>query len=138
MLRVSYPFAAHVSHGSQVGVQLLLQVGGSPVSEFKTSLKFRKLAVLKAGSFEISKAEFKVLSKFGPRPLGPGQLGPGAQLSTLKKWQIGPQGPIVRGPTVRPEKVAKWATDSWGLQTNRTDDKSYGLWTNRTETNCTD
>ena len=29
------------------------------------------------------------------------QNGIGAQLSALKKWQIGPQGPIVRGPTVR-------------------------------------
>ena len=28
--------------------------------------------------------------------------------------------------------------DIVGLQTNRTEDKSYGLWTNRTETNCTD
>ena len=35
----------------------------------------------------------------------------GAQLSALKKWQIGswttePRGPVVLGPTVRPEKVA--------------------------------
>ena len=37
-----------------------------------------------------------------------------AQLSALKKWQIGPRtvgprGSVVRGPTVRPEKVANWA-----------------------------
>ena len=25
----------------------------------------------------------------------------GAQLSTLKKWTVGPRGPTVRGPTVR-------------------------------------
>ena len=58
-----------------------------------------------------------VLGKLGPGKLGPGQLGPGqlgpgqlgpgaqlsgAQLSALKKWQIGPRGPVVRGPTVRP------------------------------------
>ena len=46
VFQVSYPFAAHVSHGLQVGVQLLKQIGGSPVSEFKPNLKFRKLAVL--------------------------------------------------------------------------------------------
>ena len=55
--------------------------------------------------------------QLGPRQLGPGQLGPGAQLSgaqlsALKKWQIGPQGPVVRGPTLRPEKVANLAPDS--------------------------
>ena len=37
----------------------------------------------------------------------------GAQLSTMKKWTVGPRGPTVRGPTVRPQKVDSWAPDSW-------------------------
>ena len=32
----------------------------------------------------------------------------GAQLSTLKKWTVGP-----RGPVVQPEKLDSWAPDSW-------------------------
>ena len=44
--------------------------------------------------------------KFGPGQLGPRVRLSGAQLSALKKWQIGPQtvgpqGPTVQGPIVR-------------------------------------
>merc|ERR1711894_72483 len=35
------------------------------------------------------------------------------QLSTLKKWTIGPRTVGPRGPTVRPEKMDNWAPDSW-------------------------
>ena len=36
------------------------------------------------------------VGKLGPRQLGPGARLSVAQLSTQKKWQIGPQGPTVR------------------------------------------
>ena len=61
--------------------------------------------------------------------LGPGQLGPWAQLSRAqlsapKKWQIGPctvwaRGLVVREPTVSHEKVANWAPDSASLVSHR-------------------
>ena len=53
-----------------------------------------------------------VLGKLGPRQLGPKKLS-WAQLSAPKKWTFGPRGPVVRGPTVRPKKVANLAPDSW-------------------------
>ena len=40
----------------------------------------------------------------------------GAQLSAPKKWTVGPRGPTIRGPIVRPEKVDSWAPDSSALE----------------------
>ena len=37
------------------------------------------------------------------------ELGPGAKLSTLKKWTDGPRALIFQGATIRPEKVENWA-----------------------------
>ena len=63
----------------------------------------------------LSRAQLSALEsgKLGPGRLGPGAQLSGAQLSTIRKWQIGPQGPDARGPTVRSEKVANRALDSW-------------------------